>query len=120
MTCYIMAEKRPCDDKHNPVREKQVVWNIPIPVDGSQPVSENPVAHCFRVLLMFRYPEEKIMVSNSQTRKKQNNHEMDESISPEIEFEPLEETFPDEDESFSEVFHRLERDRSLGHDESFY
>ncbi|WAV97179.1 hypothetical protein [Oxalobacter aliiformigenes] len=45
---------------------------------------------------------------------------MDESISPEIEFEPLEETFPDEDESFSEVFHRLERDRSLGHDESFY
>lgn len=60
------------------------------------------------------------MVSNDRPGKKRNDYETDESISPEIEFEPLEETFPDEEDSFSEVFYRLERDRSLGHDESFY
>lgn len=40
-------------------------------------------------------------------------------IGSDIEFEPLEETYPDEEDSFSEMFQRLERDRSLGHDESF-
>lgn len=68
---------------------------------------------------MFRYPEEINMVSNGRSSKKLNDHERVESISPEIEFEPLEETYPDEEDSFSEMFHRLERDRSLGHDESY-
>lgn len=49
-----------------------------------------------------------------------SNHKSEETINPEIEFEPLEETFPDEESCFSEMFHRLERDRSLGHDESPY
>lgn len=59
------------------------------------------------------------MTSNHQPEKKQN-HKSEETINPEIEFEPLEETFPDEESCFSEMFHRLERDRSLGHDESPY
>ncbi len=60
------------------------------------------------------------MVSNKKPRKEKDRSGQDDSIDPEIEFEPLEETFPDEDASFSEMFHRLEWDRSLGHDESFY
>lgn len=56
------------------------------------------------------------MVSNGSVFEKIKCHERVESISPEIEFEPLEETYPDEEDSFSEMFHRLERDRSLGHD----
>ena len=42
-----------------------------------------------------------------------------ELMGSDIEFEPLEETYPDEEDSFSEMFQRLERDKSLGHDESF-
>lgn len=69
---------------------------------------------------MFRYPKEKNMVSNNRRPKKPIEFEPRvELISPEIEFEPLEETYPSEEDSFCEMFHRLERDRSLGHDESY-
>ena len=60
------------------------------------------------------------MVSDNPPLKEQNDMEQDGPIGTEIEFEPLEETFPDEEDTFSEMFHRLERNRSLGYDESFY
>ncbi len=60
------------------------------------------------------------MISNKKPGKEKDRSGQDDTIGPEIEFEPPEDTFPDEEISFSAMFLRLERDRSLGHDESFY
>ncbi len=53
------------------------------------------------------------MISNKKPGKEKDRSGQDGVIDPEIEFEPLEETFPDEEISFSAIFLRLERDRSL-------
>lgn len=68
--------------------------------------------------LMF---EETTMATKSRNPGKTGLSDGDrfELMGSDIEFEPLEETYPDEEDSFSEMFQRLERDRSLGHDESF-
>ena len=61
------------------------------------------------------------MATKSRSSGKTGLSDMErfELMGSDIEFEPLEETYPDEEDSFSEMFQRLERDRSLGHDESF-
>lgn len=65
--------------------------------------------------------KEKSMATKNRRPKGAGLSDFDrfELMGSDIEFEPLEETYPDEEDSFSEMFQRLERDRSLGHDESF-
>ena len=61
------------------------------------------------------------MATKNRRPKRSGLSDLDryELLASDIEFEPLEETYLDEEDSFSEMFQRLERDRSLGHDESF-